>query len=510
MGLSESALEAVHETLAAALPGAALQRIEQPNDRCIVLTWRLYPAGRRPETRRLLCDVTAGAARVHWTSAKIPNPPTPLAFAQKLRHDLQPAQALSVERPYADRVLVFTLATRAGPRRLVAELSGHHANVFLVDDELRILASLRPSASRRRDLRVGEAYVPPLTPDQPLPRPPTPADEPRGEAIHAWLDRCYEQHTRAAEHAARRAALARALRKRGAFLARKADRIRPELTAAEGAAQLRREADTLACHLHAVPPGGVAEVRLVDPCQPEAPPLVIALRPEWSAVRNMTWRYERAKRLDRARAAIAARLAAVEAEAAAVLAAEAALAAEADERSDEQHLTALETEARRAGWLGSRGVGQPGAKRRNPLPRLPYREYRAHDGTPIWVGRGGADNGQLTFRLARGNDLWLHRRGYAGSHVVVRTVRGRPTSRETLLDAAVLAAHFSKGQTDSLLEVDVTPVHNLRRARGAPPGQVLVLRSETLALRPDPGRLARLLATGSTDPEGGPPGSGTP
>ena len=62
-----------------------------------------------------------------------------------------------------------------------------------------------------------------------------------------------------------------------------------------------------------------------------------------------------------------------------------------------------------------------------------------------------------------------------------------------MLDAALLAAHYGKGAADSLLEVDVTPVRYVRRARDAPPGVVLVTRSETLQLRPDPERLQRLL-----------------
>ena len=76
-----------------------------------------------------------------------------------------------------------------------------------------------------------------------------------------------------------------------------------------------------------------------------------------------------------------------------------------------------------------------------------------------------------------------------------RREKGREVPRETLLDAATLAVHFSKARDDSSAEVHVTPARYVRPLKGAPPGTVRVERSETLALRPDAARLTRLLAT---------------
>ena len=71
-------------------------------------------------------------------------------------------------------------------------------------------------------------------------------------------------------------------------------------------------------------------------------------------------------------------------------------------------------------------------------------ELKAHYGSEIWVGRGAKHNDAMTFRHARGHDIWLHARDAAGAHVILRRSSNSEVHPEALIDAAVLAkyGHF--------------------------------------------------------------------
>ncbi|MBN1257258.1 MAG: DUF814 domain-containing protein, partial [Planctomycetes bacterium] len=123
------------------------------------------------------------------------------------------------------------------------------------------------------------------------------------------------------------------------------------------------------------------------------------------------------------------------------------------------------------------------------------RSFTSHDGMEILVGRTGEDNDILTFRLARGSDWWLHVAATPGSHVVVRTPRGESLPQETLLDAAHLAVYYSKMRSAAAADVTLALASQIRRIKGAPPGKVRVERSQTIHVRMEAARLARLVKT---------------
>lgn len=125
------------------------------------------------------------------------------------------------------------------------------------------------------------------------------------------------------------------------------------------------------------------------------------------------------------------------------------------------------------------------------------RVFTSHDGFTIYVGKNAQDNDNLSIRIARGNDWWLHVAHLQGSHVVVRgdgRLRGEdPLPQETLLDAAHLAAYFSKARNATRPEIHYCQAKNIRKAKGSPAGQVIVNNGKTLALRVEENRLKRLL-----------------
>lgn len=109
------------------------------------------------------------------------------------------------------------------------------------------------------------------------------------------------------------------------------------------------------------------------------------------------------------------------------------------------------------------------------------------------VARDRRENDELTFRIARGNDYWLHVLGWPGSHVIVRIPAGKSPSSDTLLDAAHLAVHFSKVRGTDFAEVICAQRKNVRRVKGAGPGKMNYSGATTLRVRVEPERLRRLL-----------------
>lgn len=121
------------------------------------------------------------------------------------------------------------------------------------------------------------------------------------------------------------------------------------------------------------------------------------------------------------------------------------------------------------------------------------RRFVAEDQSEIRVGKGAKENDQLSFRFAKGQDLWFHARGLTGSHVLLRVQSGRRPSPGALLDAAHLAIHYSKAAKAAKAEVMMAEARHVKKVKGAPPGQVGVSRSKTLLIEVEPARLKRLL-----------------
>ena len=131
--------------------------------------------------------------------------------------------------------------------------------------------------------------------------------------------------------------------------------------------------------------------------------------------------------------------------------------------------------------------------REGAAARLPHKTFVGAGGREIFVGRSSAKNHELTFRVAKSWDLWLHAREVEGAHVVVRLRKGEDPTPELLLDAAHLAAHFSKARDERIVDVQYTSIGHLKKLPA--PGAVVVTRERVIATRIEPGRTAALLVT---------------
>ena len=142
-----------------------------------------------------------------------------------------------------------------------------------------------------------------------------------------------------------------------------------------------------------------------------------------------------------------------------------------------------ETDAALQNWLESKVTNAD--KTASKQPQAHPRRYRTSTGWSVWAGRNNKENDVLTHKMAAQNDLWFHARGYAGSHVVLRSEgRKEAPSKQTIEETAALAAYWSKGKTAKKVSVAYTLVKHVTKPRGGAPGQALLRREKTLIVEP--------------------------
>ena len=456
MSLTAGELADVCDELRGVLAGQPVQKIVQPDRETVLLGFaRAW----------LLVSASARLGRLHLVDGKPPGTGEAApAFCMLLRKELTGARLQAIEAVPGERACELRLLRGGGVKRLRLFLFGKAAQLQLVDGEERVLGHIGPAQR--------------LHPSLPPPRAPSERELPSRFAPGPGLSARIVQHfERSGAEEARAAALGRAR----AQLEAQADKQRRLLTAlgndlarAEAAADKRKLGDLLLAHLHEVPRGARA-VALPDDFS-GGPPVEITLDPARSPRENAERFYKEHKRLSRARASIEERIAEVRAR---LARAEAALA-------DEKALLVLESRP-------PAQPARPSARREGRTP--PYREFRASTGTPILVGRGADRNDELTFKVARGSDLWLHSRDVPGAHVIVPLPAGVPVDEQTLLDAATLAAHHSNARGEAQVDVGYTLRKHVRKPPKSRPGTVTHSGLKTIRVRLEPERLQRLLAS---------------
>ncbi len=403
---------------------------------------------------------------------------SPHPFVMLLRREAVGLRVAAVEAADGDRAAVFRFDAPERAGTLVAELTGRHANLFWLDAGGQVRGSFHPNRSRLRDLAPGKPYAPLL------PRPAR-ADSDRFGASDD-LERAVEEHYAAVEAAGelarRRAELGRSLRAAASRLERLLSNLEGDRLRVSQGERLQGLAHVLQANLRRVH-SGMCSLAATDF---EGRPVEIPLDPSLGPAANLNRLFERAGRLRRAAPRVEERIAEAREKAGRV--------AELSDRLPEAEEAGLEEIAGAlSGILPRAGSSQAGGGKRSG-ERLPYREYLLSGGRPARVGRSAADNDRLTLDHARPDDLWLHARGMGGSHVVVPMGRSEEPGPDLLVDAAHLAAHFSKARGGEDVEVTWTRRRYVQKPRGAPPGSVRLLREKTILVRLEPARLARIMA----------------
>jgi predicted ribosome quality control (RQC) complex YloA/Tae2 family protein len=475
MSLSAADIAALVREIGPALTGGWIQKIHQPLAPTITLDVRA-----RGKTLTLLMSADPSAPRLHFATGRRANPPHPPAFCQFLRAHIQGARIDAIEQIGEDRLVRVALTTREGPRALIAALTGSSADLLVVDEQDHILMSLQ-----RGRAAAGSVFTPPS------PRPGSrPTSErtapPSGDGdfpVSAWVERecAGREESRAADQwrTARLAQLGKALKK----LRRRIEALQADLTQAQRYRDYARYGELLKANLDTVRKGA-ADITVVDYFDPALPELSLPLDPAKTPQGNMEEYFRKHRKFVGAERTIVPRLAEAEAE----------IARLTEERAAVQS-------GRVPGTISAAemvpGTSPPSPVRRSvpgTLPRRsgPFRRFTSADGLPIFVGRNARENDELSFGMARGDDIWLHAHGTPGSHVLIRLEKGAEPPPETLRDAAVLALLYSDLKKAGKGEVIYTRGKYVKRVKGRSLGTVTVTREKSLYVTLDRPRLDRL------------------
>lgn len=474
MTLKATEIAAVVQEIAGALAGGWVQKVFQPLPDLLLLEIRV-PG----QTHRLLCSVNPATARLHLTQQLLPNPPSPPSFCQLLRARIQGARLDTIRQVASDRIVHLSMTTREGPATLIAELFGKRPDLLFLDQEGKVLGSLAHQSNR-----IGRPYESPPAPaagpeQQPEPvtgmAPSTDIPYP----LSTDLEQRYRERegALARDHAVRtrESALRKALKKERRRLAG----LQRDLEQAGRYEPYARYGELLKSNLHLLKKGQ-CEIVVVDYYDERLPQLTIPLDPAKSAQANMDGYFSKYRKYVTAQREVVPRIAALE-----------------------THILGMEQELvsiNEGTWQPpiqdtprpSRAVPRNRRRTEPDTKRGPFRRFLSADGYQIFVGRNARENDDLTFGLAKSDDVWLHAQGTPGSHVVIRLEKGSEPPPDTLRDAATLALLYSDLKKSGKGDVIYTRRKWVKKSKGQVPGAVTVTQEKAIHVTLDKKRLEAL------------------
>lgn len=110
--------------------------------------------------------------------------------------------------------------------------------------------------------------------------------------------------------------------------------------------------------------------------------------------------------------------------------------------------------------------------------------FISSDGFDIYVGKNNMQNDKLTLHFANSNDIWFHTKKIHGSHTVIKLGIDKNVPKSTMMEAATLAAYFSKARESNQVPVDYTEIKNVKKPSGAKPGMVIYDHYNTIYTTP--------------------------
>ena len=533
------------EELRTELLNGRIQKINQPFDQELVLQIRS-----NRKSHRLLLSAHPVFGRIQLTESTFENPAQPSTFIMVLRKYLQGAVIESIEQIENDRIVEITVSNKNEigdhiQATLIIEIMGKHSNILLVDKSshkiLEVIKHIGFSQNSYRTLLPGATYIAPPSTEalnpfmvkdeklfeilqtqeltaknlqnlfQGLGRDTTTELERQllndklatfrnffGQETNPCLTdksfSCVPFSSKTAENFDSLSQLldiyykdkaerdrvkqqaSELIRRVENELQKNRQRLKKqekELLATENAEEFRQKGELLTTFLHQVP-NDQDQVILENyyTNQPITIALDKALTPNQNAQRYF-------KRYQKLKEAVKYLTDLIEETKATIL-----------------YLESVETVLNQAGLDEIAEIReeliQTGFIRRRQREKIQKRQkpeqYLASDGkTIIYVGRNNLQNEELTFKMARKEELWFHAKDIPGSHVVI-SGNLNPTD-EVKTDAAELAAYFSKGRLSNLVQVDMIEVKKLNKPTGGKPGFVTYTGQKTLRVTPDPEKI---------------------
>ena len=529
------------EELRAELLNGRIQKINQPFDQELVLQIRS-----NRQSHRLLLSAHPVFGRIQLTETTFDNPAQPSTFIMVLRKYLQGAVIESIEQIENDRIVEITVSNKNEigddiQATLIIEIMGKHSNILLVDKSsnkvLEVIKHIGFSQNSYRTLLPGATYIAP--PSTEALNPFTIKDEKLFEILQTQeltaknlqslfqglgrdtaielenlltddrlskfrdffkqetnpcltdksfscvpfstkieghfsslsqlLDVFYKDKAERDRVKQQASELIRRVENELQKNRQKLKKQEKELLATENAEEFRQKGELLTTFLHQVP-NDQDQVVLDNyyTNQPITISLDKALTPNQNAQKYF-------KRYQKLKEAVKYLTELIE-----------------ETKSTILYLESVETVLNQAGLDEIAEIReeliQTGFIRRRQREKIQKRKkpekYLASDGkTIILVGRNNLQNEELTFKIARKEELWFHAKDIPGSHVVISG--NLNPSDEVKTDAAELAAYYSKGRLSNLVQVDMIEVKKLNKPTGGKPGFVTYTGQKTLRVTPD-------------------------
>jgi len=536
------------EELRRELVNGRIQKINQPFEQELVLQIRS-----NRQSHRLLLSAHPVFGRIQLTQTTFENPAQPSTFIMVLRKYLQGALIESIEQIENDRIVEITVSNKNEigdhiQATLIIEIMGKHSNILLVDKSshkiLEVIKHVGFSQNSYRTLLPGSTYIAPPSTESLNPftikdeklfeilqtqettaknlqslfqglgrdtanelenilvseklsafrnffnqetKPcltetsfsPVPFANQVGEtfaSLSDLLDTYYKDKAERDRVKQQASELIRRVENELQKNRHKLQKQEKELLATDNAEEFRQKGELLTTFLHQVP--NDQDQVILDNYytnQPITIALDKALTPNQNAQRYF-------KRYQKLKEAVKYLTDLIEETKATIL-----------------YLESVETVLNQAGLEEIAEIReeliQTGFIRRRQREKIQKRkkpeQYLASDGkTIIYVGRNNLQNEELTFKMARKEELWFHAKNIPGSHVVISG--NLDPSDEVKTDAAELAAYFSQGRLSNLVQVDMIEVKKLNKPTGGKPGFVTYTGQKTLRVTPDPEKIASM------------------
>jgi predicted ribosome quality control (RQC) complex YloA/Tae2 family protein len=521
--------------LSTALVGGRIQKVNQVFDQELVLNIRANGA-----SHKLLLSAHPTFGRVQLTKGVFENPQQPSTFTMILRKYLSGAFIEAVRQVDNDRQIIFDISSKteigdAISIALIAEIMGKHSNVILIDKSSnKILESIKHvgfSQNHYRTILPGSIYIAPPSDDKQNPF--TASDEKLFELLqtHANLQANLQGLGRDTANGLKELSLAdfksrlttvqpniyvngnkdgfnsiaiggESVREfetlsemLDVYYADKAERDRVKQVASEVIRKVENELDKnrkkLDKQIQELKDTDNAEVfrqkgellttflAMVPNNQPSVTldnyytnaPIEIALDVALTPNQNAQRYFHKYSKLKQAVKFLDEQIAGTKQAITYLESVENAL-----QQADVSEIADIREELIQTGYIKQ--------KHRDKRAKLKAPEkYIATDGTVIYVGKNNLQNEQVSFKLAKKGDLWFHVKDLPGAHVILT---GNPNpSDETITEAAMLAAYFSKARLSNLVQVDMLDPKKLHKPTGTPPGFVTYTGQKTLRVTPE-------------------------
>jgi len=256
------------------------------------------------------------------------------------------------------------------------------------------------------------------------------------------------------------------------------------LKEAEQAEELRRKGELIKTNLFRIEEGA-AKAEVIDYYHPEQPAVEIELDPTKTPIENAQRLFKRYEKLKRTVKAVHRLLPGIEQELKYLRSVDAAL----DGAETTAEVEEIRQELVQEGYIKDKKQRRRGKDRHQPPSRQRQaqgkpRRFVTSDGLTVFVGSNNRQNDYLTTKQAGPDDLWLHVKDFPGSHAILETA-GQQPPETSIVEAAMLAAYYSKARDSANVPVDYTLVRHVRKPKGAKPGMVVYDHHSTVFVTPE-------------------------